>query len=316
MATSGNYTITVNKTTLIEDALREAGVIDDYESVAGTMYDFMGRRLNQLIKHLQTKGLHLWRMVDCTLLLEEDKIEYTLGPSGDRFAEDMVRTVTTDDVAIAGTTYTISSSSGMTVSDVVAIEMDDGELHWDTIATIPDSTSITVSTGPTTAATSGATVYSYTSLAPKPLRITEAYLVMQDNEDSHTPLNIVSREEYMRLNSKNTASNPVDIYFRPDIDNSYLKVWPTSDDNIQRIVMSCQLPFETMDTSTNTLAMPDWWQQPLHLSLSYIAARKYRAPEEVARRLDKDSKQSVQDAEDFDVETTYIEMVPTVKWTD
>lgn len=314
MATSGNYTVSVNKTTLIEDALREARVIDDYESVDGTMYDFMGRRLNQLLKHLQTKGLFLWVVKEATLLLEENKIRYTLGPGGDRFAQDVARTTTTADVAIAGTTYTLSSSSGMSVNDIVGIEMDDGEMHWDTVATIPDTTSITVSTGPTVAASSGATVYAYTAVAPKPLRIHEAYAVMQDNESSHIPLNIIPREEYMRLNDKASSGAAVSIWFNPAQANSYLKVWPTSNDNVQRIVMTAQFPFETMDDSTDDLAMPDWWIQPIHLSLAYIAARSYRAPEEVARRLQQDSLLAVSEAENFDVETTYIEMVPDVTW--
>lgn len=314
MATSGNYTLTVNKQTIIEDALIEAGVIRDDQTVDGTMYSWMERRLNQLIKHLQVKGLQLWVMKEFTLLLEEGKIEYTLGPGGDRASETVVRTQTSAIVAIAGTTYTIDSSTGMTVGDVVGIEMGDGEMHWDTIAAIPDSTSITVNTGPTVAVASDATVYAYTSLIPKPLRIYDAYVIQKDNEASHQPINIIPREEYMRLNSKSSEGVVVEVFFNPERTTSSLKVWPTSSDNIQRVVMTGQMPFETLDISTDELAMPDWWQQPIHLSLAHIAARSYRAPVDKTRELRAEALLAVAEAENFDVEETYIEMVPDVTW--
>lgn len=313
MATSGNYVYSVNKQELIKDALLEAGVLNDTQEPEGNMYGFMSRRLNGIIKQLQTKGLQLWRIKEVTLLLEEDKVEYTLGPSGDRCSETVIRALSTASVAIAATTYDVPST-GMTVGDVVGIEMSDGEMHWTTIATIPDTASITVTTGPTVACDSRAVVYSYTALIPKPLRIHEAYSIVKDSENNHIPLNIIPREEYMRLNSKNTEGYVNSLYFNPDRVDSKLKIWPVSSDNIQRIVMTAQLPFQTMDDAADELHFPDWWYEALHLTLSHAAARGYMAPIEKTRELRNDSLIAVQDAEDFDVETTYIEMVPSVKW--
>ncbi len=315
MAISSSYAYTVNKQSLIKDALIEATIISDDQEVDGGMYAWMSRRLNGLLKQLQAKGLHLWKTQEITLLLEEGKIEYTLGTGGDRCAEEVVRALSTADVAIAATTYAVPST-GMTVGDVVGIEMTDGEMHWDAIATIPDTASITVSTGPTTASESGAVVYSYTSLIPKPLRIHEAYTILKNGETSHIPINVIPREEYMRLNAKSTEGAVVEIYFNPNRTDSKLKVWPTSSDNIQRIVMTAELPIANMDLTTDDLEFPDWWFEAIHTKLAHMAARAYSAPIDKVRELKADAKEAIKDAEDFNVEFTYIEMHPTdVNWT-
>jgi hypothetical protein len=314
MALSNTYTYTVNKLTLITDALIEAGVIQDDEAVDGGMHAWMSRRLNGLVKQLQARGLHLWRTVEVTLLLESSKVEYTLGTGGDRCSETVVRGLTTTATAIAAITYDVPST-GMAVSDIVGIEMSDGEMHWDTVATIPDSASITVSTGPTVAAALGAVVYAYTAIIPKPLRIHEAYVIQKANEDSHQPLTVIPREEYMRLNSKITASIPVEIWFNPERTTSMLKIWPTSNNNIQRIVMTAELPMDDMLLSTDNLNFPDWWYEAIHLKLAHIAARSYKAPIEKTNELNRDSMIALLEAENFNVESTYIEMHPDVNWT-
>ena len=314
MAISNNYAYTVTKQSLIKDALIEAGVITDDQEVDGAMYAWMSRRLNGLLKQLQAKGLHLWKTQKVTLLLDKDRIEYTIGVGSDSVcAEDLIRTTLTASVAVATTTYSVDST-GMTVGDYIGIEQTDGILYWQPIATIPDSSSVTVPVGPTSPANDNATVYSYTNVIPKPLRVHEAYVIQKDSENSHLPIRVVPREEYMRLNSKNTGGVVVELYFNPNRGNSVIKVWPTSTDNIQRVVMTVELPIANMDKTTDDLEFPDWWFEAIHLKLAHSASRAYRAPIDKVRELKSDAKEAVKDAEDFNVENTYIEMQPAVKW--
>jgi hypothetical protein len=314
MARSGKYTHRVNKRQLIKDSLIEAGVIQDTQPVDGNMYAYMGRRLNDVIKALQAKGLHLWRVKDVTLLLEKDKLRYGLGVAGDRASESVNRAVLTGSVAIAATTYAMVSTN-VVLGDFVGLEMTDGEMWWTTVATVPDAASITVTTGPTTAAIVGAVVYSYTALSPKPLRILEAYTIQAGSESNKTVLRIVPREEWMRDSVSESTGYVNEIYFRPDLDLSYINVSPASSDNLQRIVMTVELPLDNMDVATDDLALPDWWYEAMHLRLSHAAARRYRAPIDKVRELKSDAKEAVKEAEDYNVETTYIQMAPTVTWT-
>ena len=125
MALSDTYTAVTNfnKLGIIKDSLIEAGVIRDDEAIPAEMNAWMSRTLNRLIKSLQSRGLHLWRTVEVTLLLEASKVEYTLGTGGDRCSETVVRGLTTTATAIAATTYDVPST-GMAVSDIVGIEIE------------------------------------------------------------------------------------------------------------------------------------------------------------------------------------------------
>ena len=277
MATSGKYTFgsSVTKQQLIKFALIEAGVITDFQSIDGGMWSYMHNRLNLMIKSLKTKGLHLWTLKDVTLLLEKDKTTYTLGgASSDRWSETIVRSVMTT-ARIATNTSLAAVTTGMAAKDVIGVELDTGDMHWTTIASVTNA----------------------------------ANLVL-----SNTPIEIVPRSDYQRLSNKQTSSSPVEIYYRPDVLFSELKVWPRSDNNIARIVMSVEYPFDDMTALTDTLSFPDWWHESIYLKLSHLASMGYNATDEKIQQLETASDRAIFDAENFDVETTYIQIEPNVPW--
>jgi len=314
MATSGSFTFKLNALEIIRDALIESTVIQDNQRIEGGMYDWMLRRLNVILKSFQTKGMHLWKVKEVTLLMEKDKIEYTLGPGGDRASESVIRSITTT-VTSSGATTVDCVSTGMTVGDVVIMEMDDATAHATTIATIPDAASITLTDVTDDTAAIGNIVYTYTSLIEKPLRLLEGYVIQKGNEDAHVPLNVIPREEYMRLNNKETASYPVSLYFNPERLTSKLKIWPVSVNNVARIVMTFDMPIDDMNVATDDLAMPDWWYEALHLKLAHAAARSYMVPIDKVRELKSDAKEAISEAEDYGVETTYIQIIPEVRYS-
>ena len=310
MATSGTYTYTLNTLQVIKDALIEAGVINDTEEVDNTMYDSALRRLNRNLKSLQIKGLLLWRVKEITLLLEDGKTSYTLGPSGDRCSETIVRTTLGAAEAAAQTELTVASSSGMTAADIVGIELDDGTVDWTTISSVDNSTTITVDDALTGAAASGNVVYAYTSLAPKPIRIHSAYVIKDDSENSHTPLNIIPFDEYFQRNDKLTESYPNDIYFHPELTTSQLKIWPLSDNNIARVVMMAELPLDDSTITTDDVAVPNWWYNAIHYRMAWGLAESYGAPADKVRRLRETAFIEEEEATNFSPEHTYIQLTP------
>jgi hypothetical protein len=316
MATSGTYTFgsSVTKQQLIKFALIEAGVITDFQSIDGGMWAYMHNRLNLMIKSLKTKGLHLWTLKDVTLLLEKDKTTYTLGgASSDRWSETIVRSVMTT-ARIATNTSLAAVTTGMTASDVIGVELDTGDMHWTTISSVTDAANLVLAVALPSAVSASNVIYAYTSLAPKVTRIQEAYLISKSSETSNTPIEIVPRSDYQRLSNKQTSSSPVEIYYRPDVLFSELKVWPRSDNNIARIVMSVEYPFDDMTALTDTLSFPDWWHESIYLKLSHLASMGYNATDEKIQQLETASDRAIFDAENFDVETTYIQIEPNVPW--
>ena len=231
MALSGSFDYTINKRQAISDALIEAGVISDFEPMSDSMYDWMDRRLNLLIKFLQTKGLNTWRTKEATLTMEKGRNTYKLGQE-DGFKDE------------AG------------------------------------------------------------NKAPKPQKIGAAYYSYPtpDGLDNTTiQLTIISQEEYYNLSYKDTeGSFPNSIYFRQDIDYTEIRVWFTPETEGLELVMLCQYPFDDLSSTTDNFSFPSWWLEPIHLSLSYVAARGYNAPTEKQTILRADRDIAIMEARDYD----------------
>jgi len=311
MATSGSFNYSINGTLIIKNALIDAGILRDDQTVESDMETFALYRLNLLLKSLQSVGLHLWRTKDTTLLLESGKSDYTLGEGGDRYAETIHETTLTSGVSSGGQNLTIESNANMNLNDVIGIELDDGTVDWTTIDAVSTSTLATVASGLSSAASSGNKVYSYTSVAPQPLKIHEGYVVQKDSPNNQTPVNIISNNEYMYLNNKTTSSGyPNQIQFRPEISTSELRVWPVPDNNTTKLVMTVELPLEDIDAVADDLAMPSYWFEAIHTAMVYQLGKSYAAPRDSVRMFKKDAEEAKEEAKAFGVENTYIQIVP------
>lgn len=310
MPVSGTYEYTRNTRQMIKDALIEAGVISDHESVRGDMYDWSLRRLNLIIKHLQTRGLQLWRTVDVALLLENGVNTYRLGDTA-RWAEGLVSTEVRVAASSTDTTLEVDSTSGMTASDIIGIELDDGTIQWSSISSITDSDTLVLNDALTGDAAVDNVIHTYTTLAPKPLRVHDCYHVTGgDRDGNHLPLTLISGNEYFTLNNKLTSGRSNSVYFRPDTTYSEVQVWPVPDNSVDYLVFRAQMPFSNMVDQTDDVQFPDWWYEPLHLSLAHALARSYQAPPAITRTLKSDAEQAVQEAENYDVETVTIWIHP------
>jgi hypothetical protein len=295
---------------LIKNALIDAGIIRDDQAVDTNMQTFALYRLNLLLKSYQAIGLHLWRTVETTLMLEDGKKDYTLGTGGDRHAQNLTTTTLGAAEAAAQTILTVASSANMTAGDVVGIELTAGTVDWTTIASVDDATTITVDVALTGAAASGNTVFSYTALAPQPLKIHEAYVVQKASTSNHTPVAIVSNNEYMNLANKDSESYPNQIQFRPELTTTELRVWPLSDNNTARLVMTVELPLEDMDSVANDLAMPAYWYEAIHCAMVYQMGKSYAAPREQVTMFQYDAEVAKAEAKAYGVENTHIQVVP------
>jgi hypothetical protein len=83
---------------------------------------------------------------------------------------------------------------------------------------------------------------------------------------------------------------------------------------VDTIDFTAQLPFSNMVEPTDSLQFPDWWFEPLHLSLAHALARSYQAPAEVISMLKVDAREAVKSAEGFDEEQTTVYMTPQTRF--
>lgn len=82
MATSGTFTYSINRDTLIKSAFRTLGVFNDDSTPPVTDMSNSAQALNLMIKAWHTEGYPLWCVDTITLPLATGQTVYSIGPGG------------------------------------------------------------------------------------------------------------------------------------------------------------------------------------------------------------------------------------------
>jgi hypothetical protein len=256
-----------------------------------------------------SRGLQLWRQTEAVLPLVAGQESYEVGSDGDEATRvsDFVTAALTADAAISATSLSVGSTSGMAVSDRIGIELAAGTRFWTTIATIPGATSLTITSGLTTAASDGATVYAYTTKVERPPRISNVRF--RDSDGIETPLTIVSRQEYMEQSKKDSEGKPTLVHYSPQMDNGVLYVWPTADDVTDQIRFTFERIIQDVDSGTDEFDFPVEWLETLKYGLALRLAHKYGKADRI-NYLKPESEQKERELLNYDVEDTSVFIAP------
>lgn len=276
MATSGSYDYTIKRDVFIKDCLIDMGVHTEEDTVPSATNEHAVRKLNLLLKALQSKGLNLWKAKRATLILQKSQRSYNLGPTGDHFFLESELVETT--MRIAGvtndTTLEVVDTTGMVAADYIAVELDSGSMHFTTIASITDSDTLVLTTGIPSASAVGNVIYTYTTKAQRPLNIIESWRRTKNNVD--TPIiPPISREEYARQGDKFTAGTINRIYYDPQLTNGVLYVMQPASIVSDRLEMWVHYPVEDMDAALNEFDCPQEWLLAIQLNLQLLLCPKY-----------------------------------------
>lgn len=283
MARSGSTDFTLTRDDIIEAALIKCRAHRVGQSIPGSLTAQAAKELNRLVKSWMADGLHLWRQVEAVLFLTADQKKYSLSSTGDRASTTYVDTNLNGALSASDTAVTTDTTTGMTAADNIGIELSDGTMHWDTIASVDSSTTLTLTTGVSGAASDDAQVYTFTSKLTRPLRVLEARRVVDDVE---VDIDIVSRDEYMELPNKGTSGKPNLVYYQPELDQTQLYIWPTSDSAVDLIKMTVETPFEDFDTASNNPDFPIEWGNALVYGLAANLADDFGLPMDRIARLE------------------------------
>jgi len=143
-------------------------------------------------------------------------------------------------------------------------------------------------------------VYNYTNLIQRPLEIIEARVHYAG--DTERPIAIVSRDEYMRLSTKDNKGTPNLIYYQPTLTNGKMLIWPACSDVKEYIKFTARIQLQDFDAVTNYPDFPSEWLMALAWNLAVMIAPKF------GKVLDADFKMRAevlkQLAFDADTETT------------
>lgn len=279
MATSGSTDFTVTALEVVDAAFSYVGVKEDEQALQAAERKAGFLALNLMIKAWQAQRLHLWGKQEGVIFLDVGKTDYKLGASGDEACnfDDFISTSTTADEIAAATVIDVSDTTGMVALDNVGIKLDAGTRHWTTIVSVDSSTQITITTGLPTAAASGNSVFTYTNLIERPLRIIGVRNA-RFGSDNEFEIRQFSRQEYFNQPNKTSTGTVVNYYYSPQLDQGRFYVWPTAPNADDFIRVTFERNLEDVDVNADNLDFPIEWGETIIFNLAARLAVQYDAP--------------------------------------
>ena len=286
---------------LVRDALRDASIVAAEIPVQVVDFQRGFNAMNDILVQWQTQGTHLWTETEAFLPLNINQQEYSLGVGGDHCFTSYVYATTTAGYAAAATAIAVNSTTGMTNGDFIGIELSNGSRFWTAILNVVDSLNLTLVAGLSSAALSGATIYTYTTKIDRPLRIVSARYAMT-YADGEVPLTQWSRDEYFNQPVKSSQTSVNQWYFSPQLDQGKLRVWGVASKCTEVLRFTFVKPqYVAQDQSENVLIPVEWylplkWAVASELAVTYgldstrIQLIEMKASKSLAQALDNDEE--------------------------
>lgn len=309
MATSNSVDLATSRDGLIEFALKKIGVLAVGASATTNQKTDAALELNFIMKHMENTGLQLWAKKLGFMFLAADTNTYQLGGSSyDKATNSYVKTQLAADAAASATSLSVDSITGISSADKIGIVLDDGTLHWDVVNGAPSGTTVTLTTGLASAASTDAYVFAYTNNITKPLKIYSVF--RRDTSDLDTWIEPSSLDEYSELSSKTEDGTVTQIAFRPDRLYMEAYVWPETNDVSDVIGFWYQRPFEDFDAASDEPDVPQQWFLALGYTLAEHLAVTYGVPDRIRSEVTQRAAYYRMEAEDFDNEDGSLYLQP------
>lgn len=251
MSTTGTYTFTVTRNTVIRNAMLNIGKIGDTEVPTINEITDCSVFLNMLIKQRQGRqdfanGIKMWTRARGDLVLSTQKGSYVLSTSGDNWMGGVTTSLSSDwpnynlsltsgaspasinTLSLGLNTYTgqsANSITGFTVGDFVVVQLGNGDIFSSTCQSLNlVSGTVTLAANLPSAVNAGAMVWNYTVKQQPPLEIQTC--ILRDSQQNDTPINYMTLEIYEALPTKvqpSYISDPTSIYYEPQLTNGALR---------------------------------------------------------------------------------------------
>jgi hypothetical protein len=269
MARSGSYNFSLDRDTIIKRAMQLVNIININQTSRGAEYKYAVDIFQSMIKLWQAEGIQLWNRKQATLFPAYQDQIYSISNTGDHCVNSYIDTTLSADEASGQTVLSVTSSTGMTTSDIIGIELDNGTRQWTTILTVDSSTQITVNTALTSAAASGNTIITYTNkISDRPLRILDARTVDISQQNSTINMEMIGYDQYFNIPIKETDGRPLNFYYDKLLDAGVLYLYPRPDDVNVLVEFTYHESLEDVDSGTNNVDFPTEWTLPLIYGLA------------------------------------------------
>lgn len=314
MATSGSIDFNITADKIIRKAL--ALIAERAAEIPLTNNEISDglESLNIMVKNWQSQGLHLWKRAEGVLFLDAGISSYLLGPDGAEatLEDDFINTELNSLAIATATVLVVANTANMTAGDFIGIELDDGTRQWTTIVTVDSPTGLTITDPLTDSAAIDNSIFTYTTILERPLRIEDARRTRLDS-NTEVPLNKWARQEYFAQTNKTSQGTPTNFYYQPTLENGQIYIWQTSDSVRQVLKFTFQQTIGDFDTTSNTPDFPIEWAQPLIWGLASMIGPEYDAPLDKLDRIDVKAAKFLEDILGWDEEITSLNIQPNFR---
>ena len=131
----------------------------------------------------------------------------------------------------------------------------------------------------------------------RPLKIADVRLVYNGTEQPITKLSI---SEYNDLTNKDSAGQPNQYAYDPQLDNSRLYVWPVANNATQSLKFKYEKPVDDFTDGSDTATMPIDWHHCFTLGLAYHIAPKRQVPLSEQQALKARYEEALINIDDFE----------------
>lgn len=287
MALSASLDFSVTRSELIEAALQHIGALGEGETASATQLTESARLLNMLIKNWQTDGMQLWMRYYGYILPVSSVAKTALGAEGGHAASSYLWTTTSAASSSGGSTITVTTVTGISTTNVIGVELDDGTMQWTTVNGAPAGSVVTLTAALTGDVAAGADVYVYATTAKltRPAEIVEAFR-RRSSDNTDTPLRMISMQEYNNLSDKFSEGSVVQWTYDNVLNysttgypgNGDFYFWPIFENGDDVIVIKYIKLFDDLDAAANNPEFPQQWFLPLMLGLAWLLSPKHGIP--------------------------------------
>jgi len=150
--------------------------------------------------------------------------------------------------------------------------------------------------------------------SPRPLRLSEAFI---RDGTTDTPLDIISKQEYVELGDKSTQGTPNSLYFEPTLTKSTVFVYVAPDSNAatnKAIHLWVERQVADLTAATDDFEFPQEWYRALKWNLANELAPEYGLADlkpKLMAKIERTAEKFYLEVRDFDREDTSTFFTPS-----
>lgn len=308
MALSASYNFILTADQIIEAALRKMSRLAEGQSATTNQKSTATQALNVMLKAWQAKGMPIWYMKTAYVYPVDGVNSVSIGTGGGHASEELILTKLTTAASSGATSIVVDTTAAVDVvgttadSDPIGVEMDDGTIHWTTIASGGGTGTLVLTAGIDDDAAVGNRVYAYTAKMVRPEAISDLWAVTA-SDGSKVEVTLDSFSEVRGQSVLSTEGVPIVANYQETLTTGTLLFWPRFQNGDVYLEMRYQSPFDDIDTSsTDNIALPDAWYEAVIYGLAKRLAPEYDLPLDKRQVLSMEAQSAYQLADEATTE--------------